>query len=523
MVRKPPGGTVEKMSSSIFEDQSPAVERALSAAESWAHRLAAPAVEPRHLLLGILDEAEGAAAGLLVRYGLDLARWKARHRGSGAADAIRPIPRSPAIELIFRDARRLSRSHATERAVTTDLVTAAMLRSDPVLAEELACDGLRRMEWDAHWASTDTAIAPDQPLDLADHTDRADSARILDAAANRAREAIRVLEDAARFSRDDAGLARELKQLRHDLAAALEAVPASDLLAARDTEHDVGVAIATESEGQRTSIDGVIAANVKRFQEALRSLEEYGKLFSADFAGRIEAIRYRSYSLERSLRRGEGGRSRLAAARLYLLVSAGGCRASLEWTIAESVAGGVDIVQLREKNLDDRRLIERAREVRRWTLRAGALMIVNDRPDIARLADADGVHLGQDDLPVRAARRILGPTALVGVSTHNLEQVRQAIADGADYIGVGPTFPSSTKSFDSLAGLEFVREAAALTALPAFVLGGVTAENIGDVVAAGGRRVAVSAAVATADDPRAAARAIRSVLDGAWPTERSLV
>jgi thiamine-phosphate pyrophosphorylase len=206
---------------------------------------------------------------------------------------------------------------------------------------------------------------------------------------------------------------------------------------------------------------------------------------------------------------------------LYLLISVGGCRGSPEWTIAEAVAGGVDIVQLREKNLDDRRLIERARDVRRWTQRVGALMIVNDRADIARLVGADGVHLGQDDLPVRAVRRIVGPNAIIGVSTHNLDQVQRAAIDGADYIGVGPTFPSTTKSFDALAGLEFVRAAAQATDLPAFVLGGVTAENIRSVIAAGGRRVAVSAAIAAADDPRAAARALRAILDGAAAAQTS--
>src|SRR5205807_346035 len=159
----------------------------------------------------------------------------------------------------------------------------------------------------------------------------------------------------------------------------------------------------------------------------------------------------------------------------------------------EAADGGTQVVQLREKRLDDRELLERARDVRRWTRKVGVLFIVNDRPDIARLAEADGVHLGQDDLRIREARRILGPDALIGVSTHNLEQVRRAVLEGASYIGVGPAFASSTKAFEELAGLEFVRAATAETSLPAFVLGGVTTTNVAEVVAAGGRRVAVSA------------------------------
>src|SRR5262249_3920628 len=130
--------------------------------------------------------------------------------------------------------------------------------------------------------------------------------------------------------------------------------------------------------------------------------------------------------------------------------------------------------------------------------------IVNDRPDIARLAEADGVHLGQDDLPVREARRIAGPELLIGVSTHDLGQARRAVLDGASYLGVGPTFASGTKPFSELAGVEFVRQARAATSLPLFVRGGANAQTLPGAVAAGARRVAVSQAVCQADDPGAA-------------------
>src|SRR5205814_7386366 len=124
--------------------------------------------------------------------------------------------------------------------------------------------------------------------------------------------------------------------------------------------------------------------------------------------------------------------------------------------------------------------------------------IMNDRPDIARLVEARAVHLGQDELPVKEARRILGPDALIGVSTHNLDQVRQAILDGASYLGVGPTFPSETKSFAEFPGLEFVRQASAETSLPLFVIGGISARTLPAAVAAGTKRIAVSQAVCQA-------------------------
>src|SRR5207248_7139626 len=135
-----------------------------------------------------------------------------------------------------------------------------------------------------------------------------------------------------------------------------------------------------------------------------------------------------------------------------------------------------------------------------------------DRPDIARLAEADGVHLGQGDLSVKDARRIAGPDLLIGVSTHDLDQVRQAILDGASYLGVGPTFPSGTKSFEEFPGLEFVRQVSAETSLPAFAIGGVNMTNLPEVVAAGARRVAVSGAVCRAENPGAVAAALRRVL-----------
>ncbi|MFO0825855.1 MAG: thiamine phosphate synthase [Gemmataceae bacterium] len=193
-----------------------------------------------------------------------------------------------------------------------------------------------------------------------------------------------------------------------------------------------------------------------------------------------------------------------------MLLTGSQCTASLDWTIAQAAAGGADIVQLREKNLTDRELLARARDVRRWTKTAGVLFIVNDRPDIARLVEADGVHLGQDDLPVSEARRMVGAGALIGVSTHTIEQVRQAVRDGADYLGVGPVFPSKTKEFDHFPGLDFVRAANAETALPAFALGGIGLENLGQVVTAGARRIAVGSAVAASDDPERVAALLRA-------------
>jgi thiamine-phosphate pyrophosphorylase len=323
-----------------------------------------------------------------------------------------------------------------------------------------------------------------------------------------------VLEDFCRFVLDDAFLSRELKTMRHHLADALQQLPAHRLLASRETLRDVGTAISTPSELDRASLSVVVEANCKRLQEALRSLEEFSKLHSAALAQDMEELRYQSYTLERMLLLGQLSRRRLQDIRLYVLFTAAQCWGGLEQTLRQVIEGGGGMIQLREKDLGDRDLLERARQVRRWTRETGTLFIMNDRPDVARLVEADGVHLGQDDLPVKEARRLLGPGAIIGVSTHNIEQVQQAIRDGADYIGVGPTFPSQTKTFDEFPGLDFVRQASEETSLPAFVIGGVNLGNIPDVIAAGGKRVAVSQSLCGSETPEALARAMRDLLEG---------
>src|SRR5439155_15694698 len=171
--------------------------------------------------------------------------------------------------------------------------------------------------------------------------------------------------------------------LRHDMTAALSAVPAFVLLAARDTLGDVGTTVKTPGEMQRTEILDVVQAACKRLQEALRSLEEYGKLFATEMAAQVEALRYRAYTLERVLVLGKDIRARLEAVQLCVLVSSHLCRLSLEETVSEAAAGGAQMIQLREKNVDDRTLLERARGVRWLTREAGILFVVNDRPDLA--------------------------------------------------------------------------------------------------------------------------------------------
>jgi thiamine-phosphate pyrophosphorylase len=499
----------------MLPELTPAVARAVELAQRLALGLGTGEVLPLYLLHALLAEEEGRAAALSVAAGLDAAAFRASLAVSESAPPSLPssVRLHPRAQSALFAARDLARELTGESTVASEVLLLALLRADEALSLQLASFGLRVAELEATLlAQKQPPPKLDEPLSLGSLTERMDTARLLDACANRAREGLRVIEDYCRFVLDDAFLCRTLKEWRHELTAALADLAPRFLVEARETQQDVGTELSTPSEQQRASLRDVVQANFKRLQESLRSLEEYGKVYSSDLGVALEQLRYRAYTLERALILGVTARQRLGGARLYVLLTGSQCTASLDWIIAESAAGGAGIVQLREKAKSDRELLERARQVRQWTRKAGVLFIVNDRADIARIVDADGVHLGQDDLPVKEARRILGPDALIGVSTHNLEQLRHAILDGVSYVGIGPTFSSGTKDFADLAGLEYVRQAMAETTLPAFVIGGVNLQTIAAAVAAGARRIAVSGAIGQADDPRAVCAALLAAL-----------
>jgi thiamine-phosphate pyrophosphorylase len=496
-------------------EMTPAVTRAVDAARRHAKARGAAEVAPAHLLLALLEEEDGGASALASSAGLE--RWRYESWLGTPSDKLpaADLPLSGTVGRLLRAARAVAMELGGDSTVSGEALLVVIVREDDSSRREMSDRGLDVAKLEAQLSGQgQPPPALEEPLNLTESTERIDAARILDASANRAREGLRVAEDYCRFALDDALLCGELKRLRHDLTAVLEEIAPSTLLEARDTGSDVGTAISTASERQRASLLDVVKASFKRVEEAFRSLEEYGKVLSPRVAEAVEKLRYRVYVIEKAVLLGTSARERLASAKLYVLLSGKECVAALDWTIAEAAMGGAAVVQLREKELPDRALLKRAREVREWTRKAGVLFIVNDRPDVARLAEADGVHLGQDDVSVKEARRIVGPGALIGVSTHNVEQLRQAVLEGASYVGVGPCFASTTKAFESLAGLNFLKEAVKETTLPAFAIGGINAATIGAAVAAGARRVAVSAAVAKSDDPRAAAMALLAALPG---------
>lgn len=336
--------------------------------------------------------------------------------------------------------------------------------------------------------------------------------RILDANFNRAREALRVAEDCGRFALNDPAITAMTKNLRSDLAEILRLMPVEQMLASRDTPGDIGTELTSPSEQRREGLSDVVTAACKRLTEALRTIEEYGKFVSPQQVLKIERMRYNAYTLEQRIASRLNVRGRLGEAKLYVLLSSHMCKGSLRELARAAIAGGADAIQLREKNINDDQLLAQAAELRELTDETGKMFIMNDRPDIAAIVGADGVHLGQHDLPIADARRLLRPGAIVGRSTHSLAQAQAALAEGADYISVGPVFATDTKDAGAPVGLELVREVSRAVPLPVVAIGGIGAENAASVSAAGARLAAVCSAICCADNPRAAAEKIRKAM-----------
>ncbi len=328
--------------------------------------------------------------------------------------------------------------------------------------------------------------------------------RLLDANANRAAEGLRTLDEIARLVCEDAWSAAQIKNLRHELAIVVAQIPRRDRLSARSTETDAGAKLTSEGEGQRASWRSIIEAAAERVGQSLRCLEEFSKFLSADIASGFKSLRYRTYDILAGVELRLKSPTCLKHARLYVLVD---CQRPIEQFVrylSDLVADGADVIQIRDKELVDSLLLQYVQAAVQGLVGTRAFIIVNDRPDIALCSGAAGVHVGQEDLPIGMVRRLVGYGLLVGVSTHSLEQALEAERQGADYIGVGPTFPTTTKRFESFPGLELVRQVSQRITIPAFAIGGISHENLSQVLHAGAYGVALSSAIHSAAEPRSA-------------------
>lgn len=336
------------------------------------------------------------------------------------------------------------------------------------------------------------------------------SLRILDANLNRSFEALRTLEDIARFS-DFAILQHRYKELRHALRAAASNWDSAGMLASRHAESDVGKDFKLPTEAQRAAgLIDIAAAAAGRIQESLRSLEEMAKFASPASSPQIEAIRYQVYDLNAELLLTlKRDMAFLQASRLYVLADCGLELSEFVRRIEALSRGGVNLIQIRDKTAEPRCQIDYARAAMNAVDESRTRIIMNDRADLAVTAGVYGIHVGQTDLSVIDTRRLVPNPMVIGLSTHDVQQIEGAIECGADYIGCGPTFPSTTKSFEEFSGLDFLRLAAERlegSGLPAFAIGGIQLANVTEVVRSGIRRVAVSQALWRSQYPEDDAR-----------------
>lgn len=339
-------------------------------------------------------------------------------------------------------------------------------------------------------------------------------ARLLDANANRAREGLRVLEDAARFVLDEPVLTAEAKALRHAITTILAGLADREGVGARDVAGDVGTNDDLASEVERPSLGAVVGAAAHRATEALRALEEYAKILDGATGALFEALRYRTYELEGTLRE-RLVRHAPSTWRVMVVVSEASCRVkSWREVIRASIAGGADAIQLREKAMSKAEFLNRATAAIEWCRPAGVALVVNDHLDVAVASGAEGVHLGQSDFPIDAARRVIGSSMILGGTAHTLQEAERNLAAGCDYCGVGRMFGSSTKPDAPHSGVAFLREMSERwPAWPHLAIGGIDATRASAIIDAGGRAVAVCEAVCGADDPAEVVASIRLALE----------
>jgi thiamine-phosphate pyrophosphorylase len=348
---------------------------------------------------------------------------------------------------------------------------------------------------------------------------------MIDANLNRSSEGLRVLEDVARFFLNNAELSQRLRTLRHDLARETKLLSVG-LLSQRDSEHDVGhphpiPPKERELNMKTTSPQGLldlVTANAKRVEESLRVVEELAKLpeLSAMLnSASFEQTRFALYTLERDLisrisRRDKSER----ISGLYVILDRQFLAGRDELGMAgQVIEGGARVIQLRDKQSKKRELLVVAQKLRELCSQAGVLFIINDYLDLALAVDADGLHIGQEDLPLPVVRKELPIDKIVGCSVTTTIQATKAQNEGADYIAVGSIFPTKTKREVSVVGVDILKELKRIVSIPLVAIGGINQNNVGEVVSAGADAVAVISAVLGEKDVRRAVQKLVEKMD----------
>jgi thiamine-phosphate pyrophosphorylase len=345
---------------------------------------------------------------------------------------------------------------------------------------------------------------------------------MIDANLNRSSEGLRVLEDVARFLLNDVELSQQLRTLRHSIARETESL-GLELLSHRDSEHDVGHLHSKHKEPtmEASSLQGLldlVTANAKRAEESLRVIEELAKLPELNSrlnSASFEQTRFALYALERHLISTISRRDKTKRmAGLYVILDrqflAG--RDELEFA-TQIIEGGARVIQLRDKHNKKRELLSVAQRLRELCSQAGVLFIINDYLDLALAVNADGLHIGQEDLPMSVVRGELPIDRVIGCSVATVSQATKAQTEGADYIAVGSMFPTTTKKETTVVGVDRLKEVKRMVSTPVVAIGGINQNNISQVIAAGADAVAVISAVMGEKDVKGAVQKLVAKMD----------
>jgi len=336
--------------------------------------------------------------------------------------------------------------------------------------------------------------------------------RVIDANLNRAGEGLRFLEDLARLALNDNNLTQQLKTMRHELLSG-DWPFQQQLLEARDSEADVGANIEVPGEEKQRGLPIMVVANSRRVQEALRTMEEVAKSPEAIpglDSEKFKQARFKLYSIEQTLLSRLLHQDKIQQLNgLYVIIDTQALknRSHIE-AATQAIRGGTKTIQLRDKLLSKKELLLIAQQLKKLCTEHNVLFIINDYLDLTLAAEADGLHLGQEDLPTKVARKLLPMDKILGCSTRTVEQAMAAEAEGADYIAVGSMYPTSSKEMAEVVGLDRLRQIRQAVTLPVVAIGGINKDNVRDVMSAGADAVAVISAILGAEDAEAAARQI---------------
>ena len=332
--------------------------------------------------------------------------------------------------------------------------------------------------------------------------------QIIDANLDRSREGLRVLEDWARYGLGRVDIVKKLKNFRQILGAHHLNIYKN----ARNHTKDNCNGLDHPEQFKRIYVENIISSNASRIQEALRVLEEFSRNNNYELSKTASMIRYEIYNLEIELMNAKCNQNLneiLLENNLYLITNE---KPNLIGDIENLLIGGVKIIQHRFKNSNDSNNLEEAKIIKKLCKSKGAAFIVNDRVDIALACDADGVHLGQNDLDIISARKILGFSKIIGISANNEQDIKNALDQGCDYLGVGPVFETNTKKTKKPLGIEKIKKLTKDLTVPWYAIGGIKNENIPILKSNGINKVAIISEIMNDENPKNKAMMILKTL-----------